>query len=301
MSPVVTSTDRYLTRASAPAQWIDRSDPVIHHPLGLDAPGPLSAPELRRYTRDGYVVLPAVFSTEECQLLVAEVDRFGAAAAADDSTVIHEPDGEAVRSLFALHRRDGLLSAFCHDPRLVRRAEQVLYSKSWIHQSRVNRKAAFDGREFGWHSDFETWHAEDGLSDMRALSIMVALTDNLAANGPLLVIPGSHRTFVPCPGATPDQNWRSSLRRQEYGVPDRGAITRLAADGGVEAVVARAGSVVLFDCNLLHASAGNLTPVPRTNVFVVYASGENQLVTPFAGSAPRPWFLCDRERPEARR
>ncbi len=41
----------------------------------------------------------------------------------------------------------------------------------------------FTGSGFYWHSDFETWHAEDGMPSMRAVSCSIALTENFAYNG----------------------------------------------------------------------------------------------------------------------
>ncbi len=90
----------------------------------------------------------------------------------------------------------------------------------YIHQSRINYKSGFRGREFYWHSDFETWHVEDGLPAMRTLSCSVSLTPNTEHNGPLMVIPGSHRKYVACIGETPENHNLKSLRMQEYGVPD---------------------------------------------------------------------------------
>ena len=55
-----------------------------------------------------------------------------------------------------------------------------------------------------------------------------------------------------------------------------------------------AGSMTMFDCNALHASGGNITPLPRANVFIVFNSVENELTEPFAGTPPRPDFLARR-------
>src|SRR5690606_14002734 len=142
------------------------------------------------------------------------------------------------------------------------------------HQSRVNFKPAFVGKEFYWHSDFETWHVEDGLPRMRALSISINLTDSTDLNGPLMVIPGSRRSFVACVGETPENHYQESLRRQQYGVPDPRVLTELAQTGIVTAK-GKAGSVVLFDCNAMHGSNSNITPFPRCSLFIVYNSVEN--------------------------
>ena len=47
---------------------------------------------------------------------------------------------------------------------------------------------------------------------MRALSCSVLLTDNNANNGPLMLVPGSHRQFISCVGQTPNEHYKQSLR-----------------------------------------------------------------------------------------
>jgi ectoine hydroxylase len=130
---------------------------------------------------------------------------------------------------------------------------------------------------------------------MRAVSLSLSLTRNEPWNGSLLVIPGSHRRFVGCAGETPDDHYRTSLKAQEYGVPSDEALTRLVDDGGIATITGGPGSAVYFDCNAMHGSNGNITPLPRTNVFFVYNSVENGLVEPYAAPNPRPTFIAARE------
>jgi ectoine hydroxylase len=165
-----------------------------------------------------------------------------------------------------------------------------------VHQSRVNRKPGFVGREFSWHSDFETWHAEDGMPAARAVSVSVALTPNFTTNGSLMLIPGSHRTFVPTCGETPPDHFRSSLRRQEIGVPDEASLAELVdAAGTIATATGPAGSAVVFDCNVMHGSSNNITPYPRCNLFVVYNSVDNVLQEPYAAASRRPEFIASRD------
>jgi ectoine hydroxylase len=281
--------DHYPSRTVAEPRLLPRRDPVLHG--GSDAPGPLRRDELLDYERDGWLLCRGLFSATEVADVQAEVLRL---RQADEAARIIEPDSAAVRSLFAVHRGAGLLARLTADPRLAGRAQQILGGPVGIHQSRVNLKPGFDGREFWWHSDFETWHVEDGLPAMRVLSVMVMLTRNHAASGPLLVIPGSHTTFVSCVGATPADHHATSLRRQEYGLPDRDSITALVRQRPVEAVLGEPGDVVLFDGNLLHGSGSNLAPDERCNVFAVYNAVANAALAPFSGQAPRPAHVAER-------
>lgn len=280
--------DRYPSRCFSTPRHFPRTDPVLH--AGPVAPGLLTSDDLAAFEHDGFLLCPEVFATAEICALRAALDL----AARQDAERIAEPDSTEVRSLFALHRGDHLPARLMRDPRLVGRAEQLLGPGVYIHQSRANRKPAFDGREFWWHSDFETWHMEDGLPAMRAVSAMVFLDDNTAANGPLLVIPGSHHVYIACVGATPENHHAQSLRRQEYGIPDRDSLTLLAHDRGVRALCGATGSVALFDSNLLHGSAGNLSPLPRLNLFAVYNHVDNAPVAPFGGRSPRPLHVAER-------
>lgn len=129
---------------------------------------------------------------------------------------------------------------------------------------------------------------------MRALSMSVLLVENTPNNGPLMVIPGSHHVFVGCVGETPEDHYQHSLRKQEYGVPDENTLAELAHRQGIVAPVGKPGTVIVFDCNMMHGSNGNITPFPRANAFVVYNAVINALVEPFAAAKPRPDFIAAR-------
>jgi ectoine hydroxylase len=152
--------------------------------------------------------VPDVLSREEVDAILGELAEFtGRPEVKDDHRTVVEPASDEVRSLFEIHRTNRVLARLIADPRIAGIARQLLGSEVYVHQSRVNFKPAFKGKEFSWHSDFETWHTEDGMPRMRALSISVSLTHNYTFNGPLMLIPGSHRRYVTCVGETPEDNF----------------------------------------------------------------------------------------------
>jgi ectoine hydroxylase len=153
----------------------------------------------------------------------------------------------------------------------------------------------FTGAGFYWHSDFETWHAEDGMPAPRAVSISIALTVNYPFNGGLMVMPGSQQTYACCVGQTPEDNYRESLRQQDIGTPDHDTLRAMAHEYGIEQFTGPAGSALIFDCNVMHGSGNNITPFPRSNIFIVFNSAENVLTTPYAAPAPRPPFIANRD------
>jgi ectoine hydroxylase len=288
--------DRYRTRIAGPARTIPRTDPTVWSAGTEFAAGPLNPGELAGYEANGYLITEGLLSTAEVRTYQQELDRLAADARlrADPRVVVEKKSAE-VRSIFEVHKISELIAELVSDPRVVGRARQVLGSEVYVHQSRVNYLPGFKGTGFYWHSDFETWHAEDGMPAPRACSISIALTDNYPYNGGLMVMPGSHRSFVPCVGETPADHYQNSLREQEIGVPSQAQLTELVAEHGIDQFTGPAGSVLLFDSNVMHGSGNNITPFPRSNIFVVFNSVGNALVEPFAAPAPRPDFIGSRD------
>lgn len=291
--------DLYPSRIECRPQILPRRDPVLYGTSAKRRSGPLSPEKLAEYKRKGFLILPNFFSTSEVASCRTELQRLcDSDEIKSRAEAIVEPAQRDLRSLFAVHRISPLFEKVAADERVLSMVRQILGSDVYIHQSRVNLKPGLVGKEFYWHSDFETWHVEDGMPHMRAVSCSILLTPNNAFNGPLMLVPGSHRHYVACVGETPEEHYVSSLRRQEYGVPDAESLTRLVEEGGIEGVVGDAGSLVLFECNTMHGSNGNISPWPRSNLFFVYNSIENRLREPFCGLKPRPEFIASRELAE---
>lgn len=285
--------DRYPSRCDEVEHIAERSDPVVYAAPSM--PPPIDRELIRSYADNGFLLLENVFTPEEVRYFQCEsaVLRESSFIARREETII-EPDSSEVRSVFRVHQLSAIFGKLARDARLVSLAQYLLGDAVYLHQTRLNYKPGFRGKEFYWHSDFETWHVEDGMPSMRALSMSIALTDNAASNGPVMVMPGSHRRYIACVGATPENHYRQSLRKQEYGVPSDASLGELAQRGIVQAV-GRAGSVLIFDCNTMHGSGSNITPYPRSNVFLVYNALGNALQAPFCRQPPRPEFIAARQ------
>ena len=285
--------DTYPTRITGTPEHLPRVHPTV---WGTEADGPIDAATLANHETKGYTVVEDMLSVGEVQTYWQELVRLSSdAELAKDERVITEAKTGEVRSIFDVHEISALIAELVRDPRVLDRARQLLGSEVYIHQSRVNYMPGFKGTGFYWHSDFETWHAEDGMPSPRAVSCSIALTDNYPFNGGLMIMPGSHRTFVQCAGETPDDNYKSSLKDQRVGVPSEDDITKMAAEYGIDQFTGQAGSALWFDSNIMHGSGNNITPYPRSNIFLVFNSVENALQEPFAASAPRPAFIAGRD------
>ncbi|MGP3981510.1 ectoine hydroxylase [Streptomyces sp. KR80] len=287
------TADLYPTRGTSEV-ITPRLDPVVWSEPG--ASGPIQPSELRDFDRDGFLTVEQLISPDEVVTYRAELERLIAdpQIRADERSII-EPKSQDVRSVFEVHKISEVFAELVHDPRVVGRARQILGSDVYVHQSRINVKPGFGASGFYWHSDFETWHAEDGLPNMRTVSVSIALTENYDTNGGLMIMPGSHRTFLGCAGATPKDNYKQSLKMQDAGTPSDEALTNLAERHGIKLFTGKAGSATWFDCNCMHGSGDNITPYPRSNVFIVFNSVENAAVEPFAAPIRRPEFIGARD------
>lgn len=287
------TNDLYPTRLPQPTQAFARKHPTV---WGSAADGPFSQSELEAHEAKGFTILSDFITTQEVKDVSAELVRLSEEPSLrGDVRVITEAETGAVRSIFEVQGLSELIDSLSRDPRLLDRARQLLGSEVYLHQTRINYMPGFKGTGFYWHSDFETWHAEDGMPLPRAVSCSIALTPNYPFNGGLMVMPGSHRTFVPSVGETPNNNHASSLQKQTVGVPSEADITALADEYGVDQFTGPAGSALWFDANIMHGSGNNITPFPRSNLFLVFNSVDNALQAPFAAREPRPAHIASRD------
>ena len=227
----------------------------------------LTDAQLADFETEGYLFLPEVFSPAEAGLLRAEADQV---YRLDREEVWRESSGVA-RTAFAAQTYNEAFRRLGRHPRLVEPVMQLLGGPVYLHQYKVNAKAAFDGEVWQWHQDYGTWARDDDMPEPRAMNIAVFLDEVTAANGPLLFIPRSHKQGVLAAG--------HDLETTSYPLwaLDRATITRLAEAGGVVAPTGPAGSVLMFHCNLVHASPPNISPFGRTIVYLSLCHVDNHI------------------------
>jgi ectoine hydroxylase len=289
--------DCYPTRLEKPGERFRRLDPVVYSRGAARKTGPLSETELAEYEQNGFLVFDSFFSERETERFLDDLREYSKDAAfKQKEQVITEPSGNDIRSIFGVHSISERFDQLTRSPQLLDMAAQLLGSDVYIHQSRMNSKPGFTGAGFNWHSDFETWHSEDGMPRMRCFSVSILLTENNEFNGPLQLVPGSHKWFIPTQGPTPEENWKESLKVQTVGVPSTKELHAMTRANGIVAPKGPPGTMVLFECNTLHCSGNNLSPWPRSNLFFVYNSVENRLQAPYGGTNPRPEFIAARAK-----
>ena len=83
----------------------------------------LAGDQLERFHRDGFLILPGLFSASEVAALGA---RLPALFAEDTPANVREKEGGEVRTAMGLHLRDPLFAKLVRHPRLVEPALQIL-------------------------------------------------------------------------------------------------------------------------------------------------------------------------------
>ena len=228
----------------------------------------LTDEQIRHYHHEGFLVLPELFAPDEVALLNGEAQRI---LSTERPEVVREKDGRTARTAFAAQTYNDAFARLGRHPRLIEPAMQLVDGPVYIHQFKINAKAAFDGDVWQWHQDYGTWARDDLMPAPRAMNIAVFLDEVTAVNGPLMFIPGSHTE-----GKLPAGH---DLETTSYPLwtLDRATVTRLAEAGGVVAPTGPAGSVLMFHCNLVHASPPNISPFGRTIVYLSLCHVENHI------------------------
>lgn len=227
----------------------------------------LSATQIKEFDEKGYLFFPNRFSSDEAKILKSAANTV---YATERKEVWRENSGVA-RTAFAAHTYNEAFRRLGAHPRLVEPVEQLLDGPVYMHQLKVNAKAAFDGDVWQWHQDYGTWKRDDEMPEPRAMNIAVFIDDVTSANGPLLFIPGSHKQGVVEAG--------HDLQTTSYPLwtLDRDKVSELAERGGCVAPTGPAGSMLVFSSLLVHASPANISPFDRTIVYLSLCHVDNHI------------------------
>ncbi|HUC63481.1 MAG TPA: phytanoyl-CoA dioxygenase family protein [Alphaproteobacteria bacterium] len=221
----------------------------------------LSPAQIAEFEEQGYLFLPEMFAPAEIELLLGELPGIFAQKRPE---VIREKESEAPRSAFYVQTWNEPFGLLARHPRLVEPGMQLLGSdKLYMHQYKINAKAAFDGAVWQWHQDYATWFNDDDMPTPRAMNIALFLAEANEFNGPLMFIPKSHRR------GRLEASHDVTTTSYPLWTCDNETIARLVAEGGIVAPKGKPGSMLLFHGNLVHASGSNLTPWSR---WILYLS-----------------------------
>ena len=240
----------------------------------------LSAQQLVEFDEQGFLFLPGCFSAEEVAVLRRDAEAIFRSGRAE---IWREKTG-APRTAFAAHTYNEGFRLLGAHPRLIEPVEQLFGEPLYMHQFKVNAKAAFEGDVWQWHQDYGTWARDDGMPEPRAMNISVFLDEVMPINGPLMFIPRSHKF-----GVLPAGHDEATTSYPLWTL-DNDTITRLVDAAGIVAPTGGPGTVLMFHGNLVHGSTANITPYGRTIVYMTLCAVSNHIRKP-----TRPEWIAHRD------
>ena len=148
------------------------------------------------YREHGYIVVPELVDPTTLAALRRVVDGFVERARAvtthDDIYDLepsHRPDRPRVRRIKKPHALDAVFDTLMRSEPLLSVSRQLLGPGVRLYGSKLNIKAPEYGSPVEWHQDWAFYpHTNDDV-----LAIGVMLDDCGPENGPLMVMPGSHK------------------------------------------------------------------------------------------------------------
>ncbi|MFP8968447.1 phytanoyl-CoA dioxygenase family protein [Pokkaliibacter sp. CJK22405] len=227
--------------------------------------------QIDQYHKQGFLVVENVLTQEEVAELQQTFDTW-----VEDSRNYTAPWGETQdgRSRFDIEddhsaehpslRRvsspteiSDVFKRTALESRVAQIAGQLVGSKgARLHHSKINSKLPHTATKVKWHQDFPfTPHTNDDL-----VTSLLMVSEVTPANGPLNVIPGSHKGPI-------FSHWQEG---RFTGAVDADVIE--ANCKNPVSCFGPAGSVCFMHTRLLHASSPNETELPRTLFISVYAA-----------------------------
>jgi len=242
----------------------------------------LDAQQLKQFEEDGYLFLPEVFTLAEMAFLKQEAQRIFELQRPE----IRREKSGAPRTAFGVHQYSEPFRLLSQDERLIRPLEQLFGERAYMHQFKINAMSAFLGDVWWWHQDFPTWHREDGMPKPRAMNVALYLDEVRHVNGPLMVVPKSHREGMFEPRYDAELVSHHGLYMTQENV------RKVVDAGGIVAPVGKPGGLLMFHANMVHGSSPNISPYSRNIVYLTLNPVSNALE---AGKQTRPDHIAHRD------
>jgi len=214
----------------------------------------LSQAQIAKYNEVGAIVVPDVLTPEEVRTLSDVTDSFvqrarGVTGHTDiyDLEDSHTPDSPRVRRIKAPHLHHPAYAALMRHPKIIAVLQSLWGADIRFDTAKLNMKCAGFGAPVEWHQDWAFYpHTNDNLA-----AVGVMFDDMAMENGPLMIIPGSHKgpTFdhhadgVFCGAMDPSRNDVDYSKA----VP----------------LLGKAGSITVHHARAVHGSAPNVSDRDR--------------------------------------
>ena len=227
----------------------------------------IDAQAIEAYRRDGVIVVEGLLDdalrSRMKQVLAGLIERSRSVRSHTevyDLEPSHSPERPQVRRIKKPHLVDPVFAQFMRTPRLLAVLSALLGpSGVRLHGSKLNLKAPEIGSPVEWHQDWAFYpHTNDDV-----LAVGVLLDDATEQNGPLMVLPCTHR------GPTFDHHG-SDGRFCGAMEPARDGLDFRQA----RALIAPAGACSFHHVRAVHGSAQNRSPHSRNLLLYEFAAGD---------------------------
>lgn len=225
----------------------------------------LTADQIAEYRETGFIVVEDIYSADDLAEMDAALTGLveTARGLTDHTDVVdlepvHTPDNPRVRRIKDPFGNHEVFHRMAHHPRLLAVLKALLGDSLRMHGSKINLKAAGYGSPVEWHQDWAFYpHTNDDV-----LAVGVMLDDMTLENGPMLMVPGSHK------GPTYDHHQDGRFI---------GAVDPLACDCDFKAAVpvtGKAGACSFHHVRAMHASGPNTSGRDRRLLLYQVAAGD---------------------------
>ena len=156
----------------------------------------LTKTQIDQYNETGAIVVPDILSADEVLRLRRVTDEFverarGVTAHNEiyDLEDSHTPDNPRVRRIKTAHLHHPEYARLVRHPKILAVLQDLWGPDIRFDTAKLNLKCAGFGAPVEWHQDWAFYpHTND---DLAAVGVM--FDDMEMANGPLMIVPGSHR------------------------------------------------------------------------------------------------------------
>jgi ectoine hydroxylase-related dioxygenase (phytanoyl-CoA dioxygenase family) len=225
----------------------------------------LTRAQIEQYRELGYLVVPDVLGDEllaevcrRVDAIVSDAARMNSHTDVYDLEDSHTPEKPRVRRIKAPHKHFPFFSDLTRGPRITKILAQLIGPDIRLHGAKLNMKSAGYGAAVEWHQDWAFYpHTNDDV-----LATGIYLDDCDTENGPLLVVPSTHRG--PVYNHHVDGYFAGAIDPEIEGLDYSRAVP----------LVGNAGSMTVHHARLVHGSALNRSVKPRRLLLHEYAAAD---------------------------
>ena len=239
--------------------------------------------QIAQYNDLGYLFSPGLLSSDEVDALDNDIPLLLNGDDEIDGLHRERERSGAVRQVFLAHRRIESFKNIIRHPKILRPVQQILKGDCFIWHSKLNAKDAFEGTVWLWHQDYGYWMWDGVKPDL--VSAMIFLDQATLNNGCLMIVAGSHKW-----GRQEHYADTTTTSYKQWCI-DTDTLKTKIQEEDIQHITGNPGDVLFFDCNIVHGSGHNMSPLPRKTFIIAYNAIANK---PSPVENPRPDWVVSR-------